>query len=265
MNFDIKKEIKIIISNTDVLRKRYFSTHPNTKYSLDTIIQEIIYFLRSGTSWNLLRSSVNSKTLFWHFQQLVKYNIFFRLYQKIKYFYLRKYNPSTTLYIDSTSISNKYGVTKIGRNKFYKNKKITKISLLCDSKGFPLSIYFLKGNKHDNNTFTKHIDDALILIPNKKITIVADKAYSSKSNYQYLNDKNISHIIPPRKNMTIYGTYKYSSIEYKKRIKIEHIFSKLKNYKRLIIRYDKFIPSFSSFTYLAFSLIMIKMINNINF
>ena len=60
-------------------------------------------------------------------------------------------------YIDSTIIYNKYGINKIGRNKFYKNKNTTKISLMTDINGFPLSIFFMKGNYHDNSVFNKHI------------------------------------------------------------------------------------------------------------
>ena len=103
--------------------------------------------------------------------------------------------------VDSTIIYNKNGNNKIGRNKFYKNKKVTKISLMTDINGFPLSIFFMKGNYHDNSVFTKHIKDACILLPKKNKKIMADKAYSSNKNYELLNDKNIKHIIPPRKNM----------------------------------------------------------------
>lgn len=57
-------------------------------------------------------------------------------------------------------------------------------------------------------------------------------------------------------------TYKYDKNEYIKRIKIEHVFSKIKLFKRIIIRYDKYIKTFSGFVYLALSLSAIKIINN---
>ena len=264
MNFDIKLEIKNIILNCNKLKYSYTKQHCNSKYSLDTIIDELFYFLKSGISWRLLRSTINYKTLFWHFSRFVKNNIFLKLFKKIRNIYLNKYiDNSCTLLIDSTIIYNKYGINKIGRNKFYKNKKTTKISQMTDINGFPLSILFMKGNYHDNSVFNKHIKDALLLVPNKNITVMADKAYSSKNNYLLLESNNIKHIIPPRKNMKIVKTYKYNKNEYIKRIKVEHIFGRLKMYKRVIFRYDKYLRNFSGFVLLAYSLIAINIIKNI--
>ena len=264
MSFDIKNEIKNIILNSK-LKKTYSVDHPNSKYSLDFIIAELFYFFKSGISWNMFRSKINYKTLFWHYSRFVKNKIFLRLFNKIKKKYINKYivhQTLSTLYIDSTIIYNKFGVNKVGRNKFYKNKKTTKISLLTDINGFPLSIFFMKGNYHDNHVFNKHIKDAKIIIPNKKFKIIADKAYSSNKNYKLLDSNNIEHIIPPRKNMKIYSTYKYDKKEYIKRIKIEHIFGRLKLYKRLSFRYDKFLRNYSGFVYLAFSLISNNIMKN---
>ena len=120
----------------------------------------------------------------------------------------------------------------------------------------------MKGNYHDNKAFEKHIKDATILIPNIKLKIIADKAYAAKENYDLLESQGIGHIIPPRKNMKLYANYKYNKNEYANRIKIEHIFSRLKMYKRLNNRYDKFISNFSGFVYFALSLIAINIIKN---
>lgn len=261
MFFDIKLELKNIILNTPSISSTYLRSHPNSKYTIDIIIDEIFYFLRSGTSWRFLSSPIKSKTLFWHFNNFCKSNIFAKLFSKIKNIYLKSFCPSTFL-IDSTPVHNKFGVTKIGRNKFYKNKKITKISLLSDVNGFPLSVFFMKGNKHDNTLFKKHINDLLIITPkrnNKKI--LADKGYSSYCNYQYLDSNNIKHIIPPRKNMKIAKNYFYDSSEYIKRIKIEHIFARLKLFKRIDNRYDKYMINFSSFVFLGFSIIATNIFN----
>lgn len=263
MNFDIKFEFKKIILNNKHLKNSYNQLHTNSKYSLDLITDELFYFFKSGVSWNLLRSPINSKTLFWHFSRFVKNNIFLKLYNKIKNIYLKKYiKNENKLLIDSTIIYNKFGINKIGRNKFYKNKNTTKISLMTDIYGFPLSVLFMKGNYHDNSVFDKHIRDSLLLLPNKQIKIIADKAYSSKKNYSLLDSKNITHIIPPRRNMKLALNYKYNKDEYIKRIKIEHIFSRLKMYRRLNFRYEKYLRYFSGFVYLALSYISINIIKN---
>lgn len=262
--FDIKNEIKNIILSSNKLKNTYIKKHSNTKYSLDLIIEEILYFLKSGVSWRMLRSTINYKTLHWHFTQFVKNNIFLRVFQKIKNIYLKNYSQlQQTLYIDSTIIYNKNGTNKIGRNKFYKNKNTTKISLMCDSYGFPLSIFFIKGNYHDNSIFEKHIKDAKLIIPNIQKTIIADKAYAANKNYKLLNDNNFNHIIPPRKNMKLANTYNYDKQKYIKRITIEHIFARLKIYKRIEQRNDKLLRNYAAFTYFAFSCIAVNIFNKI--
>lgn len=262
---DIKQYIKNIILKTKKLNYTFLKKHPNSKYSLDDIISEILYFLKSGLSYRMLRSKINYKTLHYYYSKFIKYNIFHKLFNKIRNIYLKKYISKTNkaiLYIDSTIVANKYGVNKVGRNKFYKNKKSTKISLLTDQNGFPLSVFFIKGNYHDNRTFEKHIKDALVFLPNNKFKIIADKAYSSNKNYTLLNSINIKHIIPPRKNMKIYKTYVYDKYEYKKRIKIEHIFGRLKVNRRLSFRYEKYLRNFSGLTFLFFSFIANNIIKN---
>lgn len=262
MHIDIKTELKNIILKTEGLNSTYLFSHTNSKYSIDLIIDELLYFLKSGVSWRMLRSPIHYKTLYWHFSKFVEYNIFLKLFKKLRQIYLDQFivSDNVSLLIDSTIIYNKYGINKIGRNKFYKNKRVTKISLMTDINGFPLSIFFMKGNYHDISVFNKHIKDAHLLIPNKKVKIIADKAYSSKSNYKLLHDNNFSHIIPPRKNMKMYTSYTYDNSEYKRRIRIEHIFSRLKSYKRINTRYDKFLSSFRAFVLYALSLIAINII-----
>ena len=264
MNIDIVSLIKDIIMSTKNLAPTFNKKHPNTKYSLHHIIKELIYLLKSGVSYRMLRSTINYKTLHYYHSKFVKYHVFEKLYHKIKTIYLRYIisDDKHCLFIDSTVVNNKYGVNKIGRNKFYKNKKATKISALTDINGFPLSVIFMKGNYHDNSVFEKHIRDALIVLPNKKLQIIADKAYASNKNYQLLESKKIDHIIPPRKNMKLYKTYSYDHSKYKQRIKIEHLFGKLKINRRLSFRYDKFLRHFKGFVLLAFSILSINILKN---
>lgn len=263
MNFSIKDELKKIILNSNQFFLTFSKNHTNSKYSIDLIIDELLYFLKSGLSWRMLRSTINFKTLYSYYSKFVKNNIFYKLFNLIKNKYLQNYQ-NNVFYIDSTIICNKYGSNKLGRNKFYKNKRSTKISLMTDSTGFPLSIFFIKGNYHDNSIFQKHINDAIIILPNKTKTIIADKAYSSNDNYSLLEKNNLKHIIPPRKNMKIYKTYIYDKNEYKKRIKIEHIFGRLKMFRHLILRYDRLLRNFAGFVFFAMSVIALNIFKDIN-
>ena len=267
MDIDIQSEIKQIILNTASLKNTFTKTYPNTKFSLDLIISELLYFLKSGVSWRYLRSEISYKTLHRYYVTFVKANVFLNLFLKIRRKYITNYinkSDNVTLYVDSTIIYNKSGINKLGRNKFYKNKRTTKISLMTDSNGFPLSILFMKGNYHDTSVFNNHIHDATVLLPNIRKKVIADKGYASNANYKLLNDNDITHIIPPRKNMKIAKNYIYDKKEYKQRILIEQIFGRLKSYKRINLRYDKLLRNFKGFSLIAFSIIGINILNKIS-
>lgn len=79
MNFNLVFELKKIILATNNLKDSYNTQHTNSKYSLDLIINEILYFLKSGVSWRMLRSTINYKTLFWHYSRFVKNKVFLKL------------------------------------------------------------------------------------------------------------------------------------------------------------------------------------------
>jgi hypothetical protein len=54
------------------------------------------------------------------------------------------------LMTDISFIYNLNGKERIGRNKFYKNKKCTKLSLIIDNNNVPLSIIIKAGNINDS-------------------------------------------------------------------------------------------------------------------
>ena len=48
MTIDIRSEIKHIVLRTKKLQQTYSKKHNNSKYSLDMVIDEILYFLNLG-------------------------------------------------------------------------------------------------------------------------------------------------------------------------------------------------------------------------
>ncbi len=62
--FSFIKILKKIILKNKILNKSFTNNYSNSKYSLDFIISEIIYVLKTGISWRNLRSSINWNTLY---------------------------------------------------------------------------------------------------------------------------------------------------------------------------------------------------------
>ena len=132
MHIDIKQELKNIILKTKNLKDTFIRKHPNSKYSIELIISELLYFLKSGVSWRMLRSPINFKTLHYFYLLFVKRNIFIKLYNKIKSKYIKNYNSNNTYFIDSTVINNKNGTNKIGRNKMINKKHLQLLTTIIN-------------------------------------------------------------------------------------------------------------------------------------
>ena len=82
--------------------------------------------------------------------------------------------------------------------------------------------------------------------------LIADKGYDTDAVLQSLQQKQITAIIPPKKNRLIQRSY--DTHLYQERHKIENLFGFLKHYRRLSCRSDKLASSFLSFLYLVSTL-----------
>ncbi len=229
--------------------KFYSKSFPNSKYSLEHILTDILYVLKTGIAWRDLRSTITWQTIYFHFKRFTKYNIFKQLFFKLRKLYINSSNDQI-LSIDSSFISNKYGKNKISRNKFFKNKNCTKISVIADSIGVPVSIIVNKGNIHDIKFFDKHLIDLMFTVKtNKYKYFLGDKAYVSNKIREQLKNFNCSLMVPKKSNMI--KTYDFDKQIYKKRIFVEHSFQKLKINRRINCRYDSLFSTYYSFVYLG--------------
>lgn len=250
--------LKTIILDNPNIGKFYSKKHPNSKYSLDNILNDILYVLKTGISWRDLKSSIKWNTVYFHFKRFSKFNIFKHIFLKFRNIYFSNNNTNIQL-IDSTFVMNKYGKTDVARNIWFKNKKCNKVSLLTDSKGVPLSVLVKSGNIHDIHFVEQHINDVHLLNTSNKIKLLADKAYESKHLRSKIKTFNYFMMIPKKSNAKI--TYPFNKNTYKKRIFVEHSFQKLKNFRRISTRYDSLLSSYFTFLYLALSQILFKKIS----
>lgn len=244
---------------------KYDFSHYNQKYDLKLIIKELLYFLRTGLSWRDYRGDINWHTLYYHHSYFKKYNYFKKIYKLMlnKYFKKNKYGKLKYQLIDSSAIKNQFGVNKIGRNKFYKNKKIMKISLVTDLNGIPISVLLDKGNRYDSTFIEDHLNDLYIVTNSKKYNnckykqyFIGDAGYDSKKNKKILESYKYNVIIAPNNRNTknlnkIRKLTRKQKTIYKKRIKIENTFSWIKKFKRLNNRFDKYAATYESFLFLA--------------
>jgi len=115
----------------------------------------------------------------------------------------------------------------------------SKLHALCDDKGRPLVLCLSEGQLSDH-IGAKLIDPA---IPDAKV-LIGDKGYDSDEFRNALNTRKIKACIPPRSNRTAPTSYPKSM--YKHRHKVENMFAKLKDWRRIATRYDRCAHTFMS-------------------
>lgn len=83
----------------------------------------------------------------------------------------------------------------------------------------------------------------LSALPNAK-ELLADKGYDSDWFRAALSERGITPCIPPRKNRKV--QYHYDKTLYRQRHKIENVFGRIKDWRRVATRYDRCAHAFMS-------------------
>ena len=137
------------------------------------------------------------------------------------------------------------------------------MSLIADQNGIPFNIDIFDGNSHDSKIFKTHINsENLIDISFSDSYFMADSGYDSKEIRNLMKSKKCIVLIPQnKKNIKdknkINHFTKNNNELFKERIKIEHMFGKLKKFRRIGLRYEKKKEMFLNFIYFALILQMI--------
>jgi putative transposase len=115
----------------------------------------------------------------------------------------------------------------------------SKLHAVTDGEGKPLLLMLTEGQMSDHK-------GAKILYPDLPAanTLIADKGYDSDEFRDALTAKEITACIPPKRNRTI--QHAYDKELYKTRHRIENMFGKLKDWRRVATRYDRCAHTFFS-------------------
>jgi transposase len=74
--------------------------------------------------------------------------------------------------------------------------------------------------------------------------MIADRGYDSDAFRAALRTKGITPCIPPRRNRKV--QHPYDAILYRQRHKIENMFGRIKDWRRIAMRYDRCAHTFMS-------------------
>jgi transposase len=130
----------------------------------------------------------------------------------------------------------------------------TKIHALCASEADAVAIRITAGPVGDAPVGEAIID---AIDPREGIQQAAmDKAYDSNAIRNKLQAKGITPIIPPKSNRL--DLIVYDKEGYKQRNKVERLFNKIKQFRRVATRYEKLTANFLAFVLLALIVIMLR-------
>jgi transposase len=139
----------------------------------------------------------------------------------------------------------------------------SKIHLVCDGNGNPLSAIVSAGHRHDSAFFEDVLNT--VSLPQQRgrprtrpQVVIADKGYDGSPIRSYLRARAIQAVIPPKE-------LKKESVRrkkgpkpvldediYRERNIIERLIGHLKNCRRIATRYEKYANSFLAMVNLAF-------------
>jgi len=145
--------------------------------------------------------------------------------------------------------------------------------IACDNRARPMSIVLSAGQEHDSCYLEQTLD--AVRVPRigsgrkrkRPRTVVADKGYAYTKCRRTLRKRKVSAIIPERKDQIANRKKKGSSGGrpcqfdkelYRTRNLIERCFLRLKQWRRIAIRYDKRAASFHAWLLVASLLIWSK-------
>ena len=216
------------------------------KLSTDYVLDRIMYILRTGCQWTSLPVQGGCwKTIYHYFSKWSKAHIFEHAYRDIVKAY-SKVGLSKQEIVDTSFVKNVWGRDCVGKSPVDRGRKATKVSVITDAKGTPLHFLFHHGNKNDSRSLPHLLTKTAKHLSLQGKTIYADKGYHTS----YCTDAIQSHGLENKVS-------KKGSVPNKNdnriRIVVEHCFSWLDKYRRVIMRYDGLVCHFRSFHFLAAS------------
>ena len=115
----------------------------------------------------------------------------------------------------------------------------TKLHAVCDEQARPVALLLSQGQMSDHKGARLLVD----ALPRSQY-LLGDRGYDSRWLREALVKKGITPCIPPRKNRKV--QYEYDKMLYKQRHKVENMFGRLKDWRRIATRYDRCAHTFFS-------------------
>ena len=129
---------------------------------------------------------------------------------------------------------------------------------IADAAGFPVSAHIESASPHEVKLVEATIESGFTqYAPNK---LIGDKAYDSDElDQRLLNERNVEMVAPHREGRKKRKTQDGRKLRaYRRRCKVERIFSWLQNFRRIVVRYEYHAVNFLGMVQLGCSIILLR-------
>lgn len=138
-----------------------------------------------------------------------------------------------------------------------KRGKGTKLMVIADASGLPLAVHAASASPHEVTLVEATLAKTVTL--GRPRRPIGDRAYDSDPLDQRLAAQGIALIAPHRANRTKPKTQDDRVLRrYRRRWKLERLFAWLNKYKRVMVRWDRFVDHFMAFVHLACAMILMR-------
>lgn len=147
----------------------------------------------------------------------------------------------------------------VGRNR---RGNATKIMAMADGNGLPISATLAAGQRHEAPLVGELVDARFVREKPKRL--ICDKAYDSRRLSEELDEKGIELIAPKIRRKDLKAPRRGRRQDgrplrrYRRRWKIERLFSWLFNNRRLVTRYEYKAENFLGLVHLACIVILLR-------
>ena len=151
--------------------------------SAEEVLSLIYFVLESGMTWRHLmrvQTKYDFRTVHNFFRKWSKAKVFERAYISMLSLSRRRRRRGSYHCIDTSFVKNILGRDCVGRNPTDRGRNATKMSVIVDETGIPVSLSYYPANVHDVRTVTKSLENLMVDVP-KSTPIYADKGYDSKA------------------------------------------------------------------------------------
>lgn len=124
-----------------------------------------------------------------------------------------------------------------------------------DAQGRPLAFVATPGQAHDVQGFRP----LMRMVTDRIDALLADRGYDADAIRDELANANVEAVIPAKANRR--NPAPHDRVKYSWRNRIERLFNKLKNWRRIATRYDKTAESYLGFVNLASALLWLPFVH----